>query len=141
MLPIKVVPNFFTESCSNYLKIRLHLGLDRFLKNHSPTGEAPLIFRISEKMQILNRLIVLASTTFAQDGADSNTNCTTSIGEIGLERQYTDLLKLVRHYSPDFDERKYWAYGCNCLLLGNRPMSGQGFGQPVDAVDLQTVQS
>ena len=27
---------------SNYLKIWLHLGLDRFFLNHSPTGGAPL---------------------------------------------------------------------------------------------------
>merc|ERR1711868_297757 len=38
-------------------------------------------------------------------------------------------------YNPDFDERKYWTYGCNCLILGDRPMSDPGHGPPVDALD------
>ena len=96
-------------------------------------------------MKIFNKMIVLASATLAQDGADSNTNSTTSIGRfgggnkpggMGLGRRYTDLLKLVRHYTTGFDERKYWAYGCNCLILGDKPMSGPGFGAPVDALDM-----
>ena len=94
------------------------------------------IFRISEKMKIFKKMIVLASATLAQDVADSNTNSTKSIGGMGLERQYTDLLKLVKHYSPEFDVRKYWAYGCNCLIMGDLPMSGPGYGQPVDALDM-----
>ena len=53
----------------------------------------------------------------------------------GLGRRYSDLLKIVQHYTPDFDERKYWAYGCNCLILGDRPMSDPGFGKPVDSLD------
>lgn len=53
----------------------------------------------------------------------------------GLGRRYSDLLKIVQHYTPNFDERKYWAYGCNCLILGDRPMSDPGFGKPVDALD------
>ena len=36
-----------------------------------------------------------------------------------ISRRYTDLLQITLHYNPDFDERKYWAYGCNCLMLGN----------------------
>ena len=36
-----------------------------------------------------------------------------------LARRYSDLLAIVYHYNPGFDERKYWAYGCNCLMLGN----------------------
>ena len=87
-------------------------------------------------MKIFNKMIVLASATLAQEGADSDTSNTTSISGIGLERQYTDLLKLVRHYTPGFDVRKYWAYGCNCLILGDKPMSGPGFGKPVDALDM-----
>ena len=87
-------------------------------------------------MKIFKKMIVLASATLAQDVADSNTNSTKSIGGMGLERQYTDLLKLVKHYSPEFDVRKYWAYGCNCLIMGDLPMSGPGYGQPVDALDM-----
>ena len=95
-------------------------------------------------MKIFNKMIVLASATLAQND-DSNTNSTTSIGRfgggnkpggMGLGRRYTDLLKLVKHYTPEFDERKYWAYGCNCLILGDRPMSDPGHGRPVDALDM-----
>lgn len=64
----------------------------------------------------------------------------TEIGETnkdttGLGRRYSDLLKIVQHFTPSFDERKYWAYGCNCLILGDRPMSDPGFGKPVDSLD------
>ena len=50
-------------------------------------------------------------------------------------RRYKDLKLLALHYMPDFDERKYWAYGCNCLILGDRPMSDPGYGRPVDKLD------
>jgi len=51
-------------------------------------------------------------------------------------RRYTDLLAIVSHYEKGFDERKYWAYGCNCLILGDRPMSEMGKGKPVDELDV-----
>ena len=50
-------------------------------------------------------------------------------------RRYDDLHKIAKFYMPDFDERKYWAYGCNCLILGDRPMSDPGHGKPVDELD------
>ena len=52
-----------------------------------------------------------------------------------IARRFKDLNLLALHYMPDFDERKYWAYGCNCLILGDRPMSDLGFGRPVDRLD------
>ena len=33
-------------------------------------------------------------------------------------QRYFQLKEMMIHYNPDFDERKYWAYGCNCLILG-----------------------
>lgn len=56
-------------------------------------------------------------------------------GGIDLGRRYKDLKAIAVHYMPDFDERKYWAYGCNCLILGDRPMSDPGLGRPVDELD------
>ena len=56
-------------------------------------------------------------------------------GQLGA-RRYDDLHKIAKFYMPDFDERKYWAYGCNCLILGDRPMSDPGHGRPVDALDM-----
>merc|ERR1711937_478023 len=51
------------------------------------------------------------------------------------DRRYSQLVDMMSHYNNDFDERKYWAYGCNCLILGDRPMSDPGHGPPVDALD------
>ena len=34
------------------------------------------------------------------------------------DRRYSQLVDMMSHYNPSFDERKYWAYGCNCLILG-----------------------
>ena len=33
-------------------------------------------------------------------------------------KRYAQLTDMMSHYNADFDERKYWTYGCNCLLLG-----------------------
>ena len=41
----------------------------------------------------------------------------------------------MTYYNADFDERKYWTYGCHCLMLGDRPMSDMGKGAPMDALD------
>jgi len=51
------------------------------------------------------------------------------------DRRYSQLVDMMAHHNSDFDERKYWAYGCNCLILGDRPMSDPGHGPPVDALD------
>lgn len=51
------------------------------------------------------------------------------------ERRYNQWLAVMETYNPGFDQKKYWSYGCNCLSLGDRPLSGQGFGIPVDALD------
>ena len=60
------------------------------------------------------------------------------------ERRYDDLEAIANKYwrkqgltgKDKFDERKYWAYGCNCLILGDRPMSDPGMGKPVDELDV-----
>jgi hypothetical protein len=33
-------------------------------------------------------------------------------------KRYSQLTDMMEHYNADFDSRQYWAYGCNCLLLG-----------------------
>ena len=56
----------------------------------------------------------------------------------GLEegsKRYSQLVSMMENFNPDFDEKKYWAYGCNCLVLGDRPMSDPSKGQPVDEMD------
>lgn len=59
------------------------------------------------------------------------------------ERRYVDLKDMaIKLWAKNgfrgktgFDERKYWAYGCHCFLLGDRPMSEMGSGKPKDALD------
>jgi hypothetical protein len=61
------------------------------------------------------------------------------------ERRYIDLHDIAKKIwkkagyegKNRFDERKYWAYGCHCFLLGDRPMSEMGKGSPVDALDVR----
>jgi hypothetical protein len=54
---------------------------------------------------------------------------------IGEQKRYSQLIEQMEHFNPQFDERNYWTYGCNCLMLGDRPMSDPGKGAPVDALD------
>ena len=91
------------------------------------------------KMKLTSSTIIATIATMVN--AQNSTE--TSIGRMGGAvtggmgvRRYSDLLKLVKHFTPEFDERKYWAYGCNCLILGDRPMSDPGFGRPVDPLDM-----
>ena len=54
------------------------------------------------------------------------------------ERRYADLKAIAKKIwqkaglkgQDRFDERKYWAYGCHCYLLGDRPLSEMGSGAP-----------
>jgi len=55
--------------------------------------------------------------------------------EDGPERRYNQLVSMMSFYNSEFDERKYWTYGCQCLMLGDRPMSEPGVGPPIDALD------
>ena len=40
------------------------------------------------------------------------------IGSSLRPRRYHQLADMMNFYNPDFDEKKYWAYGCNCLIIG-----------------------
>ena len=51
------------------------------------------------------------------------------------EKRYQQLTTQMNFYNTNFDARRFWAYGCNCLILGDRPMSDPGLGPPVDALD------
>jgi len=68
-----------------------------------------------------------------------------SSGERGVdsERRYDDLEAIAIKYwrkqgltgKQGFDEKKYWAYGCHCMILGDRPMTEMGKGAPTDSLD------
>ena len=79
----------------------------------------------------INMIIASASVVSGQ----RNQGNSEPQGQLGA-RRYDDLAAIARFYMPDFDERKYWAYGCNCLILGDRPMSDPGMGKPVDELDV-----
>jgi len=51
------------------------------------------------------------------------------------ERRYNQLVEMMELYNGQFNPQKFWTYGCNCLMLGDRPMSDPGRGQPVDDLD------
>ena len=55
--------------------------------------------------------------------------------ELVSPRRFKDLDKMIKEINPDFDSRKYWAYGCHCFALNDRPTSSMGRGKPVDELD------
>ena len=34
------------------------------------------------------------------------------------EKRYSQLHDMMFHYNSEFDEKKYWSYGCHCFVLG-----------------------
>ncbi|CBY08137.1 unnamed protein product [Oikopleura dioica] len=44
------------------------------------------------------------------------------------------LLEMIKHYRPNFEDTKYFSYGCHCLIRGDQ-LDHHGTGQPVDALD------
>ena len=63
--------------------------------------------------------LALVSSSLAQDMSEV-------VRRQNNERRYAQLTEMMENYNSEFDERKYWAYGCNCLILGDRPMSDPG---------------
>jgi len=55
--------------------------------------------------------------------------------ELVSPRRFKDLDKMIKEINPEFDSRKYWAYGCHCFALNDRPSSSMGRGKPVDELD------
>merc|ERR1712039_20934 len=56
-------------------------------------------------------------------------------------RRYADLAEISKKHwkkqnlAKEWDERKYWGYGCHCFMVGDRPMSEMGRGAAVDGLD------
>ena len=61
-------------------------------------------------MKLINSLAIIGATTSSRIARQDD------------DRRYSQLTDMMEHYNADFDERKYWAYGCNCLILG-KPQS------------------
>lgn len=51
-------------------------------------------------------------------------------------RRMSQLNEMMSNYNSGFSIVKHFAYGCNCnMLVGDRPLSQSGHGQPIDSVD------
>merc|ERR1739844_579986 len=100
------------------------------------------------KMKVTLALIAAAQAAAPErpDDVWSNTTVTAtkrSGGAIDAPRRYDDLEAMaIKHWKKNgmtgknkFDEKKYWAYGCHCYILGDRPMSSMGKGAPTDGLD------
>jgi len=78
---------------------------------------------------------ILASSLMFSNGEIVRSPRSFPTREIEQDRRYFQLIEFMRYYNREFDERKYWSYGCNCHVLGDQPMSDPGFGPPVDKLD------
>lgn len=78
---------------------------------------------------------ILASSLMLSNGEIVRSPRSFPTREIEQDRRYFQLIEFMKFYNIEFDERKYWTYGCNCHVLGDRPMSDPGFGPPVDKLD------
>ena len=67
-----------------------------------------------------------ATIALASSAVVHSQDMTAEVARQNTERRYAQLTEMMENYNGDFDERKYWAYGCNCLILGDRPMSDPG---------------
>lgn len=52
-----------------------------------------------------------------------------------FERRFNQLLKQMESVNRNFDEIKFWNYGCHCLFIGDRPVPDMGHGVPLDSLD------
>ena len=50
-------------------------------------------------------------------------------GELGASK-YSGLTRLAFHYNREFSATQHHAYGCNCMMLGDRPLAETTFGPP-----------
>ena len=48
--------------------------------------------------------------------------------------RYDVIMKMIQYYSPGFDERQYFQYGCHCIIRQD-DLQSTGMGKPVDALD------
>merc|ERR1712025_393348 len=66
-----------------------------------------------KKMKIGFFFAAVSATRLPRETQDEKT--------IEGEKRYAQMVDMMRHFNADFDERKYWAYGCNCFMVGDRP--------------------
>jgi hypothetical protein len=54
-------------------------------------------------------------------------------GQGDREHKYSELATLAKLYNRIFDVNQYWAYGCNCMFVGDKSLLS--LGPHVDALD------
>lgn len=97
---------------------------------------------IADEACVHDGLVVPCPNEFAPRGT-MNTGPSTGRRPDDREgvRRYGDLAEMsLKHWKKqgngrEWDERKYWGYGCHCFMLGDRPMTEMGHGTPVDGLD------
>ena len=55
--------------------------------------------------------------TLAIIAASADAGRVTRQADVDNDRRRSQLIEMMNHYNPTFDQRKYWTYGCNCLFL------------------------
>lgn len=72
-----------------------------------------------------------------EDGDNEDYNVADFLAGRIQTRRYSQLLGLMEFYTQEesFDAAKYWNYGCNCMIHGDRPLSDMGTGPGVDRLD------
>ena len=48
--------------------------------------------------------------------------------------RYAVIMKMIGYYTPGFDERQYFQYGCHCIIRED-DFQSHGMGKPVDGLD------
>lgn len=42
--------------------------------------------------------------------------------QVAGEKRYSQLIEMMEYHNANFDDRQYWTYGCNCLMLGKQTL-------------------
>merc|ERR1712176_814231 len=116
----------------------------RVTKTNKSTMKISALFIAVVAAQEDGGVPVPPSDTWISGGVPAGNSTVRSGGRVESDKRYKDLHSIaakvwskngLKGKGLKFAERKSWAYGCHCFLLGDRPMSEMGKGKPVDALD------
>jgi len=109
-----------------YFEIKARFLRQIFIKHFDKVRKVKqesFIFYLNKISEIKGRItkmkISIALLTVMGTSAEMTAPANSVIARDGGDRRYAQLVDMMEHYNKKFDERKYWTYGCNCLMLGN----------------------
>ena len=85
------------------------------LYNEQLSSKPSSNLRISNKKSSRKMKISIVASVSAFTVTD--TRVARDVEEVNT-RRYFQLIDMMKHYNPQFDERKQFQYGCNCYILG-----------------------